>query len=339
MKRAGRLGLTVVVFGVAGLICGSASGEETSARARVDVSIIGTQRTGATGPPSATAGDNLAVRQTETFGLYARDGSLGAGPWPDLRQSSEGSAWRVTVRLVSLQVDTVELAITWGRHRASAGSWSPEAGDSRTVSLRAGERHVLDLVQIDTPTSSLANVLVELEVRRVEDPAYADLSIGYDLWLVHEGRGGRRTTRRVQLNDGQGATLPFAFEPVGFGLDGRVRARVDGASLALSVDGQAMGRLRPDGAFDVAITSWLWLRCGKGGRGGRGGTKTFTARDGEAVGVELPVGTGYCGIPDVPLPPDARNGVTAEGASLRISNEAFFEGERLSLLVTVGRVR
>jgi hypothetical protein len=138
----------------------------------------------------------------------------------------------------------------------------------------------------------------------------------------------------------QDATMAFAFPRWGFLLDGKVVPGESNSPLTSSVGGTVLGRLRPDGAFEVVVDGSLRLGCRNGGIGGGGGTKSYVAQDGETVEVELPFGSGYCGIiTGETIPPNVRPGVGAFGAGLRVSNREFFEGDRLLLLVAARRQR
>jgi len=342
MKRTLRLAAFAIVVALVCVPATPSYAQVRAVKAHVDVRILGTSRAEATGSPFGSNGGDLAVGQTGTFGVYGDfEGGCGAGGWP-IGVGSEGHAWRVEARLVSVQADTVEVAIAWGRYRPVTGSEKPDAGDSRVVRLKTNQRHVLDLVQSDKPGSHTANLLVEIEARQIEDPAYANASIGYDLWLVYEDRAGVRTTRRTPLTGGQGELKPFTFRSLGFALDGKVVTADSKPSIQLSVEGAILGRLRPDGAIELVVDGMLRLGCGDDGWvGGGGGQKKYVARDGETVSVELPFGWGHCGaITGAAIPPNARPGVSASGAGgIRITKQEFFHGDRLSLLVTARRTK
>jgi len=68
--------------------------------------------------------------------------------------------------------------------------------------------------------------------------------------------------------------------------------------------------------------------------------KEFVAREGETVSVEVPLAMGACTLDGIHAAPrGTKRGVTDTPAGLRVSSREFFEGDRLSLLVTVGRIR
>jgi hypothetical protein len=342
MKLTRHLRLLALVLTLGGGASTTSYAQERPVKAHVDVRLLTTNRTGATGSVSSLAGSDLAVGQTGTIGVYANFfGSRSAGGWP-IGVGGDGYAWKVEARLISVQVDTVEVAINWGRYRPLTGIEARETGDYRVISLRTNERHVLDLVQSDKPDSPGANLVLQIEARQVEDPAYANVSIGYDLWLVYEDRAGARTTRRTPLTGGQGESRPFAFRPLGFALDGNVVTADSKAPINLSVEGALLGRLRPDGAFELVVDGMLRLGCGdESSVGGGGGQKRYVAGDGETVSVELPFGSGHWGaVTGATIPPNARPGVSALGqGGIRVTKQEFFQGDRLSLLATARRTK
>ena len=327
-----------LVIALAGLTPAPGYAQERAEKASVGVRILATYRDGATGTAVGATGGELEVGQAGTYGVHGDfRGARGAGGWP-VANTGALYAWRVEARLFSIEADTVVLAVNWSRHARAAAQDAPEAGDRRVVRLKAAERHVLDLVQSDAADSPIANLMVEVSAKRVEDPAYAGVSIAYDLWLVHRSRTGQKTTGRVQAAGAQGATVAYSFPRWGFGLDGTVVSGETDPPLILSVGGTVLGRLRHDGAVDIVVGGSLQVGCRNGGVGGGGGTKSYVAQDGETVEVELPFGSGYCGtITGETMPPNVRPGVTASGTGLRVSIREFFEGDRLSLLVTARR--
>jgi len=340
MARISMSRVFALVIALAGPMCAIGYAQERAGKASVGVRILGTHRAGATGVSSGGTGGELEVGQAGTYGVYGDfSGALGAGGWP-VRGTDTAHAWRVEARLLSLRADSVELAVEWSRLASAAEQSVPEVGDRRVFRLKADERHLLDLVQSDDPASAVANLVVELTAKQVEDPAYAGVSLAYDLWLVHQSRAGEKTTKRVQVAGSQGAMMVFAFPKWGFRLDGTVVPGEGDPPLTLSVGGTVLGRLRPGGGIEVVLDGSLQLGCRSGGIGGGSGTKSYVARDGETVEVELPFGSGYCGtITGESIPPNVRPGVSVFGAGLRVSNREFFEGDRLSLLVAARRQR
>jgi hypothetical protein len=313
--------------------------QQTAAKAHIRVSLLTTYRAEATRSMSST-GSDLAVGQSGTIGVYGDfSGSRGAGGWP-IGVGDDGFAWRVEARLVSVQFDNVEVAISWGRYRPVTGREAAEVGDTRVINLKSNERHVLDLVQSEKPESPIFNLVVQVEARQTEDPAFANVSIGYDLWLVYEDSAGTRTTRRAQPVGGQGEMTQFAFRPFGFALDGKAVPADGNAPITVAVDGAVLGRIRSDGAIELAVDGRLGLGCGPGGLGGSGGRRTYVAHDGETVSVEFPWAYGWCGWDtSATVPASARPGVSRTKTGIRVTSREFFKGDKLSLLVTARRAK
>ncbi len=68
--------------------------------------------------------------------------------------------------------------------------------------------------------------------------------------------------------------------------------------------------------------------------------ETATLPGGETVSIELPLALGTCTMDGShSVPPRSRPGVRDTPAGLQVSSREFFGGDRLSLLVTVRRIR
>ena len=330
----------VLVATVASMTSTTGYAQEHRPKAHVEVRLLSTARAGATGSASASTGRTLAVGQTGTIGVAGDfSGGSGTGGWPI--GGTGDVAWRVDARIVAVEIDTVEVAIKWGRYRPGVGHEEREVGDDRVVRLMTGQRHVLDLVHASASSSPLANLVVEIEARQVEDPAYVGAPIGYDIWFVHESRTGQKTTRRAQIVGSQADWKAFEFRPLGFSLDGAPLPAEASAPVGAYLEGELLGRLRPDGSVGLAIRNRFGIECATGGTNGRSGgrgEKELVAGDGETVSLELPVSIGWCTV-SAPssTPSNARRGVTAVKGGLRVTASEFFSGERFSLLVTARR--
>ena len=344
MKRTGfpaGLALASVMWAMSAV---TTSAQSTAPKARVELRLLSTQRSGATGPAASTGGE-LAVGEKWVAGVYGDfDGSHGAGGW--LVGGTAGYAWRLEARLVSVGINSVQVAITWGRYHRGSGAETPEVGDSRVVNLMTAQRHVLDSVQSEDPESDEANFVVEIGANLVEDPAYANAAIDYDVWFVHDDDAGQKTARRLHIVGSQGEWRAFSFRPFGFGLDGSLLAVGAPAPVVANADGEIIGRLRADGTIGLAIRNRFGIDCsvegmpgGSGANVSRGrGEKELIARDGETISLEMPTGIGWCTIsppPDDRVP--ARAGVKTMKGGVRITGADFFRGDRFSLLVTVRR--
>ena len=287
--------------------------------------------------PNSVATRTLAIGQSTVIGVNGDfAGAMGSGGWPVGK--GPGYAWRVDARVQAIDFETVVLSVTWRRHGPGNVNEDAGAGDTRVLRLSAGQRHVLDFVQSDDADSPQVNLLVEVEAGRATAPSERAV-LDYDFWLVHEDRSGTKTTRHLSYGGFQGEKMPFAFAPLGFALDGTPATDAGSSPVSVSVNGGLTGRLRPDGDLDVVVDTEAWMACGSGRTGG-GGAKTYVARIGETVSVEVPTAFGWCTIAGVQgVPSHAKSGVTATGAGLRVSSREFFEGDRFSILVTVKRMR
>ena len=254
---------TTVVVGL--ILCGAFAGEAagqvkppSGGTATFVVRAYGTSRTGATPAGSAAGIGRILIGKSYVFGFSEKgfDG-VGSSEWPlpagfpfqleaqpvRVRQY----AWRVEVKLLSMQIDEARCELNWGRYDRLRSLSEPVAGGTSTLTLRVGQRHIVDLVHSSSPSSLLENVIVELSLDSMLDPAYSNVSFGCDVWLVHEDAAGHKTTRHVDVTAGQGEEKAFSFQPIGFTLDGAVDpvqdSRADLTDLA-----RLLGERREPGA-------------------------------------------------------------------------------------------
>jgi hypothetical protein len=208
-------------------------------------------------------------------------------------QTDQYFSWDVEVRLASTNVDSVTLDLDWHRSENDDGKTRVASGDHRTITLRQGDRHVLDFVSCSPAESHTANLLVEFQAAPVEDPAFAGVNLGYDLWLVQSAGDGSKSTRHLALTGRQGEKVPFKFMPVMLPLEAQARAEAD-SPLKMLVDGTITGRMAPDGTIQVALQPNQSFRLMDEPHGGMGsGTKIFTMKAGETINLELPDRSGY----------------------------------------------
>jgi hypothetical protein len=89
----------------------------------------------------------------------------------------------------STTVPRIHLAYRFSkRHRLEP---ERERGDSRTIELPVGDRHVLDFVVAQEP--------VQLEGSIQESAEFQDAVVDYDVWLVNNKSDGHRTAKRLQI--------------------------------------------------------------------------------------------------------------------------------------------
>jgi hypothetical protein len=305
--------------------------------------VTGTQAGGPTGPPSSTNIGRLKIGETKAFGIYVDWASkLLTATWRGSDEPSDCS-WRVDVRPLSVQIDTVRFELAWTRYEGSGAAAHRVASDTRVVTLRKGQRHVIDLARAPSGETDLANVVAEVELTEVLDPQYQNLAIAYELSLVHELTNGQKLARGARLTGTQGENRPFSFE-LPFTLDGAAAtgnvADAGPTVVTLRVTGVVSSRLKMDGTFDVELHAERVLDCG-GGTVGRGtGTQRFRAANGETVGVEFPTVAGACSPPIASsVPPGARAGVTLRDGHVWVAFNEFFANQKTALLVKVLRQR
>jgi hypothetical protein len=331
--------LSALLFALA--LPGVAAAQEVPRRAKVEVNLLKTPRSGATST-AVTMDRTLAVGESfTTFIRMSGDGSGSSGGGetipPEIasayaaRGQSLRYTWRVQVTLASLAVDTATLDVDWQRADQASGTSDPVAGDRRTMTVRDGDRHVLDLVQTSPAGAMVASGMVQVTAMRLEDPAYADAKLAYDMWLVNEDSDGNRRTLRLQLSGTQGQAVRFVFAPLLPSLDA---VATEQGPMKVTVDGVITGRLLANGTIDVTLRSARTVQLGAAS-GSEAGTKTFNAKPGETTSVELPSPTGFSRSGKVAIPSSPRPGVTVEGDQVRVDEGRFFAGTKTSILVTV----
>ncbi len=254
--------------------------------------------------------------------------------------------WTAQVRLVAIAVDTVTVETNWSRSQLVNGNTQRVAGDVRTIKLKAGEHHVLDFV--NQPDNPVANLVLDVEGARVEDPANANVVLAYDVWLVHETAAGQKLTRHAQLDAQNAQAARFLFDPFAFPLG--ANEPIDGTTgpLNLIVGGSIQGRVRSDGGIDVVLHSSLLMGSGVFTKGttifadrleyapSGSGDKTFAVKPGETIAIEYPnpSGTVYWGAMPVTAP---RPGVSVQGAGAAVDDVKYLAGSKTTLLLTVRR--
>jgi len=299
--------------------------------------LTATPRSGPSGAGAETS-VNLDVGVAGSLTLFADDfeGTFGAGTRPpDGRRGMH--AWHVSVKPVSVAADAAKLELAWARYDRATGTPRAGVSDRQVVTLRQGQRCVLDLARSPAQDSALVSVLVEVELAYVGDPAFEELSIGHEIWLIH--RSPTEAVRRlVAFVAKQGESRPFDFEPIEFAALGSDEAGEGRGLLQLGVDGEIRTRLRRDGTFDVGLKTNRTLDCGAGRIGSGTGVKTLNVTAGEGVEIELPTPSGSCTLPpDVPRVATLPAGLLEVQGRVRVDLGEYFRGTKTSLLLRVRR--
>jgi hypothetical protein len=264
-------------------------------RVTVTLRLVGTHLDGATGHPEALVSGGLAAGQPGTLVVVSGStddlcAAIGAGgPSPQARY-----VWQVEAEPVSVDDETIVVAVDWKRSDQTAdGGREVRAGGRRTITLKSGERHVLDFVSAPpNARSGCASLMVQVEASLADDPAFAGASLGYDVWLVNQDAAGREMTRHLQTIAGQNETVPLRFLPLGWASDGSAPADPWSPGVSLSITGTVRGRLQPDGRIQMVVSASRNVKSGAAEGETGWGEKRFTVRPGEIVRIEVPQSSG-----------------------------------------------
>jgi hypothetical protein len=251
--------------------------------------------------------------------------------------------WWAEVKALPREIDRVELEITWEHLQSERpGEAVVVGGDTRRISVREGERHVLDFVEVDAGIEAgcYRNVTVDVTADVVEGASLAGGLLRYDLWLRHVVEQGRTALQRQQMVGQHGRTMEFRFAPLRFPVPG---ARLeDGSEVEsiIEVLGEVRGRIRADATIDVSLDAERWVDAEKAGaprRGGMGGggTKRFNVVSGETVTMKLPPPSGRSGVG-----PGLRGSTTGQvegDSTVWVDNAEFYAGARDEIILTVTR--
>jgi hypothetical protein len=315
-------------------------------KANIRVTLSVTERNGTT-RMRASVGESSTLRIGETLNAYlysSADGRAGGAGDNSRVRSGEGREhlWNMRMRPVETKLDSVTFEFDWQRFRHQNGVTEAAAGDQRILTLRQGERHVLDFITCSPEDSRLANAFVEIRSAPVEDPPYSDINLRYDLWLVQQAADGSKIARYFGAAARQGEKVPFTFESVPLPLE--THAQGD-SPLEMVVNGTIAGRATPDGSIQVALHSER-LYNPHGGHGTwysgtwYSGTKEFDTRSAETVRVDLPPDRGSSTLTAdrAGRLSQPRHGVTTlDNGRVRVSWPEYFAGAVTSIIVTVHR--
>ncbi|MBE3097210.1 MAG: hypothetical protein IMZ44_08795, partial [Planctomycetes bacterium] len=160
------------------------------ANARVRFEVLGTLRDRATG-----------IRRTEThLTLATGEGAtryLAAGG-PDAADICQVAVvddpasvraafvWQLDVLAVAVSPLQTTLELRWSRSRGTPDDRQVEAGDTRTLTLGAGDYHVFDYVSAQPGSSQCANLILRVLADPLP-PIEPQPSLTVDLWLSQEG--------------------------------------------------------------------------------------------------------------------------------------------------------
>jgi hypothetical protein len=349
-RRAWSLGLILLAASVQGVDnraqpfvtaqAGQALPEAVPANARVRFEVLGTQRDRPTG-----------VRRTETHvTLAAGEGArryLAAGGTDvaDICQVGVIGApasiraahvWQLDVFAVAVSSTETTLELRWTRSGGNQDDRQTEAGDTRTLTLGAGDYHIFDYVSAPPGTSSCANVILRVLADPLPPPGPEPL-LTVDLWLSQEGAGGRQWTHQ-RIAGRAGRPLPFRLNALRWSAAGTMLpATTGGPAIGLDVTGTIQATLRPDGFLDASVRVVRGLSWGRARVEGEG-EQAFRCAVGEPVAILLPDPKSQAWMRSTgDVTPPFADGVSAQGGTTVVDFARFFAGSHGAVYIVVRR--
>jgi hypothetical protein len=197
--------------------------------------------------------------------------------------------WQFDVGVLEVQTNKITFDLSW--QRTSNVPPDLRLHQSQRLTLREGESFPIDLLH-GAPGSDCVSNSVAVVAGIQDDPALVNKTIEWDLWLSTDPR----TAVHQVLASLQGDKAEFQFDPLS------VRTGVGGAVQGVLCYGDLTGRVRLDGAIDVALNMQRVLgtladptnlmRFKKNSQRFRSsassGQKNFTMEPGETVKIVLP---------------------------------------------------
>jgi hypothetical protein len=269
--------------------------------------------------------------------------------------------WKITMRGITAEPGRQTLDLEW--QRFDRGSTAAAHSSKMRLTLADGQTHALELVHgAAAPPCNTRAVILELKASTREDPALADTVLRYDMWLVRHDKTGKKETRHLMLSGVQGAAPEFHFPPLATPVTTLQPDQYD-FRVATRVSGAVRGRVTHDGRVSIELQTHRSDRVERLGSPSNvvprsaGGRKVLTAALGEAIEIQLPPAAGSSNTfasaksetearerrergvaTGNPLAPPASG--TAEPLLIRdgrlvVNYAAFFEGERVSVIVRV----
>jgi len=269
--------------------------------------------------------------------------------------------WKVTTTSVVLEAGRQTIDLEWARF--DRASTTATVSRKSRLTLADGQTHALDLVHGTAAAPCLTPaVILEVTALTQEAPALADTVLRYDMWLVRHDGSGRKETRHVVLSGLQGRAPAFDFPPM-FAPVPRLQDDQYDFRVATRISGTVRGRLTQEGQVSLELETHRSNRLERIPATAltlpprsAGGRKMLTGALGEAIEIQLPPAAGSSSSPaserdlrevrerasavnrlEAPprgMPP-ADEPVLIRNGRLTVNYPAFFEGERLSVIVQV----
>lgn len=320
------LGLCGILGLAAGLPATETTGESEGARVTVLFNGLGSTLSAATMPYGGVAiGGGAGESVSMLIGYSAEKCGMRASFSENVESllRSHPLVYAANVKVVAAEMDRIQLTVDWKRFVRSSGATHPFAGDHLEITLKEGERVVVDVLDRPTflnPQCAGRNFMLEMTASIDEAPAFAERQIAYDLWLVHDAPQAKRVTSAWKATGKQGEKLHLQFPDEVLRNAGEVGAE-DQSPLKLKVEGNIRGRLRPDGSLDVAVELTQSIGTTHASRYQREGVKRIRVQPSETVRLDIPL--------EAPAGRDAQG----EQATERL------RGHKLGLVLTATPVR
>lgn len=277
----------------------------------------------------------------------------------DERLSQSVHFYQAEFKRLPSEIGKISFEVDWKHwYSPRRGEARLVGGDRRTITLWEGETfHVLDYLAPDQREAgdsggargTYVNRLIGVKAHVLEDPAFADSRLHYDLWLEHTDDRGRTVTRRVETVSKQGEQVKFSFAPLRFPLPGVKTEGGLGVDSILEESGSLRSRVKNEGEIEVRIDAMRWIGGAVEGKprtggAGDGGAKIFTVAPGETVSMVLPpVPYGGYSVPlsaaIVPAPRKMNDDapVTVTNGWVSINDKLFYARHQDALILTVTR--
>jgi hypothetical protein len=172
-----------------------------------------------------------------------------------------------------------------------AGGPDAEPPLEQTVSLRDGDRVVVDMVREAVPGCAIPAVTIEAKLFVRQDPALAQAVYLADLWFVHTDDTGHEWNQHLSTNVNGAVDMPLVFKDVTFPLP-KIDPAQDEFTAYVRVAGTLRARARQDGLVDLDVnaqrSAGLLLPSSPPGAFGSSTHKSITVRLGETTAIELP---------------------------------------------------
>jgi hypothetical protein len=224
MHTIGHVLASFVLSAVAVVTAAAPGAAQAAPTATFSLIANATSPGGATSRMSSSAVRTARVGETVTLGAWShRFSNLGTGSWPDVAGDHHDNKWRVGIRLLAIQEDRARFEVEWARHEGTGASARQTRGETiGVVTLRKGQRRVLDLAHSSVADSEVASVLIELELTDLADPAFSTVWVDYEVRLfLKAAADGHTFVKSFREAAPQGQAVQFSFD-VPMALNGAV---------------------------------------------------------------------------------------------------------------------